>query len=64
MNPPSDSKRREDEHRKISETVMQQVLLKLDEIDTAGDEGARAQRKALVRQVQDVLKGLDEKVKK
>lgn len=64
MNPPSDLKKREDEHRKISETVMQQVLLKLDEIDTAGDEGARAQRKALVRQVQDVLKGLDEKVKK
>jgi len=64
VNAPSDPKKREDEHRKLSETVMQQVLLKLDEIDTTGEEGARAQRKALVRQVQDVLKGLDEKVKK
>lgn len=63
MNPPSDPKKKEEEHRKLSETVMQQVLLKLDEIDTAPEEGARARRKELVQQVQHVLKGLDEKLK-
>jgi hypothetical protein len=57
--PPSDPKKREDEHRRISETVMQQVILKLDEVDTQGQEEARARRKELVRHVQSVLKEMD-----
>lgn len=58
-NPPSDPKKREDEHRRITETVMQQVILKLDEVDTQGDEEARARRRELVRHVQGVLKEMD-----
>ena len=60
--PPSDPKKRAEEHRKLSETVMQQVILKLDEVETSGEDGARARRKELVRRVQDVLKEMDEKM--
>ncbi|KAM0818930.1 hypothetical protein AB5N19_04744 [Seiridium cardinale] len=58
--PPRDKKKCEEEHRKLSETIMQQVLLKLDEVDTGGDPDIRAKRKQLVNQVHDVLKGIDE----
>ncbi|KAI2607904.1 BAG domain-containing protein [Hypoxylon sp. NC1633] len=61
-NPPRDRKKLEDEHRKLSETVMQHVLLKLDEVDTGGDPDIRAKRKELVTYVQNVLKELDEHV--
>ncbi|KAJ8121682.1 hypothetical protein ONZ43_g1929 [Nemania bipapillata] len=60
--PPKDSKKLVDEHRKLSETVMQHVLLKLDEVDTGGDPGIRAKRKDLVNHVQDVLKEMDGKL--
>lgn len=58
--PPLDSKKRTEEHLKLSETIMHHVLLKLDEVDTSTEEGARARRKDLVRQVQAVLKEIDE----
>ncbi|KAH9901725.1 BAG domain-containing protein [Xylariomycetidae sp. FL2044] len=59
-NPPRDAKKCEDEHRKLSETTMQHVLLKLDEVDTEGKPEIRAKRKELVNYVQDVLKQIDE----
>lgn len=58
--PPRDAKKLEDEHRKLSETVMQHVLLKLDEVDTGGDPDIRARRKDLVNYVQAVLKDMDD----
>jgi len=61
--PPRDAKKREDEHRKLSETVLQKVLLKLDAIDTSTEEGARARRKQLVNDVQSTLSKIDAALK-
>ncbi|KAI1652446.1 BAG domain-containing protein [Daldinia decipiens] len=61
-NPPKEKKRLEDEHRKLSETIMQHVLLKLDEVDTGGDPDVRAMRRELVKYVQDVLTDIDERL--
>ncbi|KAI1080750.1 hypothetical protein F5B20DRAFT_570217 [Whalleya microplaca] len=58
-NPPKDAKKRGDEYRKLSETVFQHVLLKLDEVDTGGDAAIRARRKELVNYVQGFLNGVD-----
>ncbi|KAL9947574.1 hypothetical protein ACHAO5_002735 [Verticillium nonalfalfae] len=63
-NTPTDAKKLEDEHRKITETVMMQVILKLDAVETNGDPDARARRKELVQKVQNVLKDLDTRLKK
>lgn len=60
--PPRDPKKCEDEHRKISETVLQHVILKLDEVDTGGDPDIRAKRKALVNYVQGMLNDMDTKL--
>jgi hypothetical protein len=58
--PPSDPKKLKDDHRRISETVMQQVLLKLDEVDVAAEEGARTLRKQIISGVQGILKRMDD----
>lgn len=59
-NTPTDPKKCEDEHRKISETTMQNVLLKLDAVEPNGDPDTRMRRKELVRKVQHMLKELDD----
>lgn len=57
--PPADRTKRDDEHRRLSETILQQVILKLDGVEPNGDEVIRARRKELVRESQQVLGQLD-----
>lgn len=58
-NPPPDKKTRDFEHKKLSETILAQIILKADDIMMEGDESARSQRKALVIEAQEMLKRLD-----
>ncbi|TQV91546.1 hypothetical protein V2A60_008489 [Cordyceps javanica] len=57
--PPADPRKRVDEHTRLSETVLQHVLLKLDEVDTEGNQDVRQSRKDLIHTVQEVLRKMD-----
>ncbi|ROT34521.1 hypothetical protein SODALDRAFT_286362, partial [Sodiomyces alkalinus F11] len=57
--PPADKKKREDDHRRITETVMQHIILKLDEVEMNGDQEAKRWRKDIIMKVQRILKELD-----
>ncbi|KAJ2904413.1 BAG family molecular chaperone regulator 1B [Zalerion maritima] len=58
-NPPADRQQREKEHKILEETTMQHVLLKLDEVQTEGDEEVKTTRRQLVKHVQEILKMID-----
>lgn len=58
-NTPADAKKRDLEYRRNSETILTQILLKSDAVDTEGDMDARLRRKELVVEVQGFLHDLD-----
>lgn len=57
--PPADPQKREEDHRMYSESVLQNIILKLDGVETEGVNEVRLRRKELVKRVQEVLKALD-----
>lgn len=58
-NTPEDIKKRDFEYNKISETILTQIIMKSDAVDTEGDENARNMRKELAKEAQGFLDDLD-----
>jgi len=47
----------------LSETILTQILMKLDGVETDGDQDARMKRKEIVKEVNAMLNKLDEMAK-
>ncbi|KAE8144290.1 LMBR1-like membrane protein-domain-containing protein [Aspergillus avenaceus] len=60
VNPPTDPKAREYEHKKLGETILAQVILKADGIEPDGHEGARNARRMLIKETQATLNKIDQ----
>lgn len=58
--PPREKKVKYTEYMKLSESILAQIIFKLDGVETEGNEEARAKRKALVKETQAMLARLDE----
>ncbi|KAF3929007.1 hypothetical protein ABW19_dt0210295 [Dactylella cylindrospora] len=59
-NPPEDETKKKEEHHRLSETVLGEML-KLDSVDVDGPDGAevRKKRKAMVKELHGILERLD-----
>lgn len=57
--PPTDPKKREFEYKKLSETILAQIMLKADGIEPDGVETVRNARKMLIKEAQASLNQLD-----
>ncbi|KAJ5648122.1 hypothetical protein N7490_004494 [Penicillium lividum] len=57
---PTDAKKWDFEYRKLSETILSQIILKTDGIDPEGNDDVRNSRRALVKEAQSYLTRLDD----
>ncbi|KAJ6021003.1 hypothetical protein N7540_006507 [Penicillium herquei] len=58
--PPAETKKRDFEYRKLSETILAQIMLKADGIEPHGNVDVRNARKALIKEAQGALNQLDQ----
>ncbi|KKK24063.1 hypothetical protein AOCH_001854 [Aspergillus ochraceoroseus] len=61
-NAPEQPKSREFEHKKLAETILAQVILKADGIESTDDD-TRTARRALIKETQKMLSSLDQAAK-